>query len=128
VPFAGLLTAVTFILAIAQIGPVPLLIGVIFWVYSKSGAVWGTGFVAWAILCGAIDNLLRPLLIKRSTDIPLPLIIAGVIGGLIAFGVIGLFIGPVVLAVAHALLIDWMSEPEATPTAPTESLTSSDTD
>jgi predicted PurR-regulated permease PerM len=110
VPFAALLTAATFVLAIAQIGPIPLLIGIVFWVYSKSGAVWGTSFLLWAIFCGIIDNFLRPLLIKRSTDIPLPLIVAGVIGGLIGFGVIGLFIGPVVLAVSHALLSAWMSD------------------
>jgi predicted PurR-regulated permease PerM len=126
VPFATLLTAVTFILAILQIGPVPLLIGVVVWVYWKSGPVWGTGFLMWAVLCGAIDNFLRPLLIKRSTDIPLPLIVAGVIGGLIAFGVIGLFIGPVVLAVSHALLIAWMSESEAEPTHESQVMTGSD--
>ena len=112
VPFAALLTAVTLILALAQIGPVPLLIGAVIWVYSKSGVIWGTGFLLWSTFCGTLDNFLRPLLIKRSADIPLPLIVAGVIGGLIAFGVIGLFIGPVVLAVAHTLLIDWMSENE----------------
>jgi predicted PurR-regulated permease PerM len=126
VPFATLLTALTFILAIVQIGPVPLLIGVVFWVYWKSGAVWGTGFLMWAILCGAIDNFLRPLLIKRSIDIPLPLIVAGVIGGLIAFGVIGLFIGPVVLAVSHALLITWMSEETAEPQPESQVLTGPD--
>jgi predicted PurR-regulated permease PerM len=112
VPFAALLTAATFVLAIAQIGPVPLLIGVVVWVYSKSGAIWGSSFLLWAIFCGIIDNFLRPILIKRSINIPLPLIIAGVIGGLIAFGVIGLFIGPVVLAVSHALLFAWISEAE----------------
>ena len=52
------------------------------------------------------------MLIKRGADLPLLLIFAGVIGGLIAFGVIGLFIGPVVLAVAYTLLMDWMSENE----------------
>ncbi len=67
---------------------------------------------------------MRPLLIKRSTDIPLALIVAGLIGGLIAFGIIGLFIGLVVLAVAHALLISWMSEPEIAPTLSDETLTS----
>jgi predicted PurR-regulated permease PerM len=126
VPFATLLTAMTFILAIVQIGPVPLLIGVVVWVYSKDGAFWGTGFLLWAIFCGLIDNFLRPVLIKRSIDIPLPLIVAGVIGGLIAFGVIGLFIGPVVLAVSHALLIAWMSETEAEPTPDSQMLTGSD--
>jgi predicted PurR-regulated permease PerM len=122
VPFAALLTAASFILSIAQIGPVPLLIGVVIWVYSKSGAVWGTGFLMWAILCGVIDNFLRPVLIKRSIDIPLPLILAGVIGGLVAFGVIGLFIGPVVLAVSHALLRAWVSETEPMIDPPGQSL------
>ena len=66
----------------------------------------------WAVFCVAFDNVVRPMLIKRGADLPLLLIFAGVIGGLIAFGVIGLFIGPVVLAVAYTLLMDWMSENE----------------
>ena len=86
----------------------------IVWVYSKSGGVWGTGFLVWAIFCGTFDNFLRPLLIKRGADLPLLLIFAGVIGGLIAFGVIGLFIGPVVLAVAYTLLVDWVAESSPT--------------
>jgi predicted PurR-regulated permease PerM len=69
----------------------------------------------WAIFCVTFDNVLRPMLIKRGADLPLLLIFAGVIGGLFAFGVIGLFIGPVVLAVAYTLLIDWMSENEGAP-------------
>jgi len=110
VPFVTILTAVAFILAIAQVGPALMLIPIVVWVYSKSGAVWGTGFLVWAIFCSIIDNILRPLLIKRGADLPLLLIFTGVIGGLIAFGVIGLFIGPVVLAVAYTLLVDWVSE------------------
>ncbi|MBV8056201.1 MAG: AI-2E family transporter YdiK [Deltaproteobacteria bacterium] len=126
VPFAALLTAVTLILALVQIGPVLLLIGAVIWVYSKYGAIWGTGFLLWAIFCGTFDNILRPFLIKRSIDIPLPLIVTGVIGGLIAFGVIGLFIGPVVLAVAYTLLIDWMAENEITPSPANQNVLSSD--
>jgi predicted PurR-regulated permease PerM len=112
VPFATILTVVAFILAIAQIGPALMLIPIVVWVYSTSGAGWGTGFLVWAIFCCTIDNFLRPLLIKRGADLPLLLVFAGVIGGLIAFGVIGLFIGPVVLAVAYTLLVDWVSEGE----------------
>jgi predicted PurR-regulated permease PerM len=110
VPFAAILTALCFVLAIAQIGPVPVLIAVVVWVYARDGAVWGTGFLVWAILCGTIDNFLRPVLIRRGADLPLLLIFAGVIGGLVAFGVVGLFIGPVVLAVGYMLLLDWMNE------------------
>ena len=125
VPFAAILTAVMFILAVAQVGAGPVLIGAVIWVYAKSGAVWGTGFLLWAVFCATFDNFLRPLLIKRGADLPLLLVFAGVIGGLIAFGVIGLFIGPVVLAVAYTLLVDWVSasDPhEQQPPSPTQGL------
>ena len=110
VPFATILTALVFMLAVAQVGPGPVLLPATIWIYARSGAVWGTGFLAWSIFCGTFDNFLRPLLIRRGADLPLLLIFAGVIGGLIAFGVVGLFIGPVVLAVAYTLLVDWVSE------------------
>jgi predicted PurR-regulated permease PerM len=112
VPFAAILTAAIFILCVAQIGPGLVLIPAVIWVYSTRGAGWGTGFLIWAIFCGTFDNFLRPMLIKRGADLPLLLIFTGVIGGLIAFGVIGLFIGPVVLAVAYTLLVDWVSADE----------------
>jgi len=111
VPFVPLLTAVVFILAIAQVGPAPVLLLAVIWVYAKRGSVWGTGFLVWAVFCATFDNFLRPMLIKRGADLPLLLIFAGVIGGLMAFGVVGLFVGPVVLAVAYTLLVDWVSTP-----------------
>ena len=114
VPFPALLTAVMFMLAVAQIGPAPVLIGAVVWVYWRSGAIWGTCFMVWAIFCATFDNFMRPMLIRRGADLPLLLIFAGVVGGLIAFGVIGLFIGPVVLAVAYTLLSDWVSKDEIT--------------
>ena len=110
VPFAPILTAAIFVLCIAQIGPALVLIPAVIWVYATSGAGWGTGFLLWAIVCSTFDNFLRPMLIKRGADLPLLLIFAGVIGGLVAFGVIGLFIGPVVLAVAYTLLADWVAQ------------------
>ncbi len=116
VPFVAILTVLMFVLAVAQIGAGPVLIGAVIWVYATYGAVWGTVFLIWAIFCGTFDNVLRPMLIKRGADLPLTLIFAGVIGGLIAFGVIGLFIGPVVLAVAYTLLIDWVAD-DAPPTS-----------
>jgi predicted PurR-regulated permease PerM len=115
VPFAALLTLVMFLLSVAQIGPAPVLIGAIVLVYYKSGVLWGTGLLVWGIFCVTFDNVLRPMLIRRGADLPLLLIFAGVIGGLIAFGVIGLFIGPVVLAVAYTLLVDWVSEDDVAP-------------
>jgi len=113
VPFATILTAVMFMLCVAQVGPALVLIPSVFWVYSVRGGAWGTGFLVWTIFCITFDNFLRPVLIKRGADLPLLLIFTGVIGGLVAFGVIGLFIGPVVLAVAYTLLVDWVSAGDA---------------
>lgn len=59
-----------------------------------------------------MDNILRPFLIKRGADLPLILILVGVIGGLLTMGIIGLFIGPVVLAVGYTLLDAWVREDE----------------
>jgi len=115
VPFAAILTAVMFILAIAQIGAGPVLLVATIWVYSKSGAAYGTVFLVWAVFCTTFDNILRPMLIKRGADLPLLLIFVGVIGGLIAFGVVGLFIGPVVLAVGYTLLAQWVNDESAVP-------------
>jgi predicted PurR-regulated permease PerM len=113
VPFATILIAVIFMLCIAQVGPGLVLIPAVIWVYSARGGAWGTGFLIWSIFCGTFDNFLRPVLIRRGADLPLLLIFSGVIGGLVAFGIIGLFIGPVVLAVAYTLLADWVSTGEA---------------
>ena len=110
VPAAGLLTAVIFILCVAQIGPGLVLIPVIVWLFWKDQTVWGIAMIVWTIFVGTIDNFIRPFLIKKGADLPLLLIFAGVIGGLIAFGVIGLFIGPVMLAVTYTLLKEWVSQ------------------
>ncbi len=110
VPAAALLTAVIFILCVAQVGPGLVLIPVIIWLFWKDQTVWGIAMIAWSVFVGTIDNFIRPFLIKKGADLPLLLIFAGVIGGLIAFGVIGLFIGPVMLAVTYTLLKQWVTQ------------------
>ncbi|MGZ6231543.1 MAG: AI-2E family transporter YdiK [Syntrophales bacterium] len=110
VPAVALLTAVMFMLCLAQIGPALVLVPALIWVYSKDGALWGSILLVFSILTVTLDNFIRPVLIKRGADLPLVMIFAGVIGGLIAFGIIGLFIGPVVLAVANTLLTAWVSD------------------
>ena len=109
VPAAMLLTAVMFMLCLAQIGPSLLLIPAVIWLYWKEGATWGTILLVFSILAITLYNFIRPVLIKKGADLPLILIFSGVIGGLIAFGIIGLFIGPVLLAVAYTLLKAWVS-------------------
>src|SRR5215831_6007576 len=108
VPFAGVLTAVIFILCIAQIGPIIVLVASIGWLYWVGHAGWATALLVWAIPVGALDNVLRPILIRRGVELPMLLIIAGVIGGLISFGVVGLFVGPVILAATYTLAKDWV--------------------
>jgi predicted PurR-regulated permease PerM len=110
VPFAAILTAIMFLLAVAQIGAVSIMLVGIGWLYWTGAAGWATGLLLWSILVGSLDNVLRPILIKRGADLPLLLILAGVIGGLIAFGLVGIFVGPVVLAVAYRLLDAWVGE------------------
>jgi predicted PurR-regulated permease PerM len=110
VPQAVLLTAVCFFFAVIQIGAAPVMILVIIWLYfygSMGALIW---VVCCTIVVSGIDNIIRPLLIRRGADLPLLLIFAGVVGGLIAFGIIGLFIGPVVLAVTYTLLGKWVAE------------------
>lgn len=110
IPFAGVLTAIMFVLGVAQVGAGPVLIGAVAWAYWKGDPVWATALLVWSVFVMAIDNVLRPVLIKRGANLPLTLIFAGVIGGLLAFGVIGLFIGPLVLAVVHTLLTAWIKQ------------------
>ncbi len=124
VPAATLLTALMFMLCIAQIGPVPVLLGAAAYVYWGEGSLgWAIALAVWALIVGTIDNVVRPVLIKLGADLPLILIFAGVIGGLFAFGLVGIFVGPVVLAVGYTLLEAWMQErdePPAPPPAPPE--------
>jgi predicted PurR-regulated permease PerM len=115
VPAAAVLTAIMFILCIAQLGPVLVLIPAVIWLYWSGQTLWGTVLLAFTIVAATLDNFLRPYLIKKGADLPLLLIFAGVIGGLIAFGIIGLFIGPVVLAVTYTLLGAWLDGGEPDP-------------
>jgi predicted PurR-regulated permease PerM len=121
VPFAAVLTAVMFMLAVAQIGAVPVLVCALVWLWFQDSVGWFVALLVWTLIVGSMDNVLRPILIRRGADLPLLLIFAGVIGGLFAFGLLGLFVGPVILAVAYTLLDAWVEEApdERSPTAGT---------
>jgi len=112
VPLVPLLTVVMFLLAIAQVGPVPVLLSAVAWLFWSEASGLGAFLLVWSLIVMGLDNVVRPFLIRKGADLPLLLIFVGVLGGLISFGLIGLFVGPVVLAVAHTLLRAWI---EATP-------------
>jgi predicted PurR-regulated permease PerM len=110
VQFAGLLTALMFVLCLIQLGPALVLIPAVVWVYYAHDPFLGTVLVIFTIVATTIDQFIRPILIRRGAALPLLLILAGVVGGLIAFGFLGIFIGPTVLAVTYTLLDAWIAE------------------
>ena len=110
VPQAGVLTAVTLLLCIAQLGPALVVIPAIIWLFWSGATGAGIILVVLGVPAMLMDNVLRPILIRRGADLPLLLILVGVIGGLVAYGLLGLFVGPVILGVAYTLLRHWMAE------------------
>jgi predicted PurR-regulated permease PerM len=110
VPFAALLSGVMFVLCIAQVGPLLVMLPATIWMYWSGEPAWGTLLLVATVIVTTLDNVVRPFLIRKGADLPLLLIFAGVIGGLVAFGLIGIFVGPVVLAVTYTLLDAWMND------------------
>jgi predicted PurR-regulated permease PerM len=98
-----------FVLCIAQLGPLLAMAPWVVWLYATGSPGRGTVLLVVTLLAQTIDQVLRPVLIKRSADISLLLILPGVIGGLLWLGIIGLFVGPVVLAVGSTLLDGWIA-------------------
>ncbi|MGH7411667.1 MAG: AI-2E family transporter YdiK, partial [Candidatus Methylomirabilis sp.] len=115
VPFAAILTAVMLLLCVAQIGPAPVLLAGVVWLYWKGIAGWATALLIWTIVVGTVDNVVRPILMMKGADLPLLLIFTGVVGGLLAFGLVGIFVGPMLLAVAYTLLEAWVCEEAVEP-------------
>ena len=110
VPQAGLLSAIVLLLCVAQLGPGLVAIPATIWLFWTDATLAGVFMAIFTVVSLAMDNILRPVLIKRGADLPLLLILLGVIGGLLAFGLLGLFVGPVILAVTYTLLQHWVDE------------------
>ena len=113
-PRVGLLALLVLFSCLAQVGPIPALLIPVVWLYARGATLAASGLLAWGLVVHASGPIVRPLLIKRGVDLPMVLIVSGVIGGVLAFGAVGLFIGPVLLAVGTTLLQSWMAEGEET--------------
>ncbi len=109
VPFAGAITFVCLVLAIVQVGPNVVMIPVIVWVWVAMPAVHAALFTAYTVPLLLLDNVLRPILMARGLQTPMSVILAGVICGTLTGGLIGLFAGPVVLAVFYDLVKSWVA-------------------
>lgn len=110
VPAAGILTALMLMFCLAQIGPLLPLLGSVAWLFWHDAHVAAILLLIWSIMIAMLDNVLRPLLIKRGVNLSMLLILSGVLGGMFAFGIVGLFIGPVILAVTSTILNAWINE------------------
>jgi predicted PurR-regulated permease PerM len=110
VPGASLITLFVLILGIVQIGPSVILIPVIIWSWLTMETTTALIFTAYIVPVNLIDNILRPLLMSRGLSTPMLVIVIGAIGGTLSNGIIGLFVGPIVLAVAWDLLVTWVRE------------------
>jgi predicted PurR-regulated permease PerM len=119
VPNAFLLGGLTALLSILPGGTVLVWLGATIWLLSEQQTGWAIFMAAWGVgLISSVDNVLRPLLMSRGSDLPFALVFVGVIGGAIAFGFVGVFLGPTLLALAMALWRAWTAPPAAADEAP----------
>lgn len=109
VPGAGVWTLLILVLAIAQLPPWLVLFPVIFYVFSThDSAAVSTMFAVWSIIVSFLDMVLKPMMLGRGVAAPMPVILLGAIGGLVHSGIIGLFVGAVILAIGYKLFVAWM--------------------
>jgi predicted PurR-regulated permease PerM len=120
VPAAGLWALVVLLLATIQIGAFPVLLPVMIYLFYSADLTTAVLFAVWSLLVGSIDNVLKPILLGRGVSVPLAVIFIGAIGGFIGAGIIGLFVGAVVLVLGYELFLAWLDEavPPGTEAAP----------
>lgn len=107
-PAAGLLTLAALLFGIVQAPAIILALPVIAFVFATEATGPAIIFAVWTLVAGLSDNVLKPFMLGRGMEVPMPVILIGVIGGMIADGLLGLFVGPVLLAVAYVLFLEWM--------------------
>lgn len=107
VPGAVSLGFVTFVLSFIPGGPAIVAAPAAFWLYRQGWPGWAVFMMAWGLMVGALDNVVKPLLISRGGSTPMILVMLGVLGGAIAFGVIGMFLGPTLVALGYSLFEQW---------------------
>jgi predicted PurR-regulated permease PerM len=110
VPAAGLLALICLLLSVVQIGPAIVLLGAVIYLFSTAETHVALIFLFWSIFVALIDNVLKPILLGRGVAVPMVVIFVGAIGGLLASGIIGLFVGSIVLALSYTLFKAWLEE------------------
>jgi predicted PurR-regulated permease PerM len=119
VPAPALLGLATFFLSVVPGGPVIVWLPAAIWLYQGGSTGWAILLVIWGVLVvGMADNVIKPILIGKNSAMPLILVMLGILGGALAFGFLGVFIGPTLLAVAYTVLHDWTIGASAAQTLP----------
>jgi predicted PurR-regulated permease PerM len=114
VPAAAALGLLTFFLSVLPGGPMLVWVPAVFWLGSQGDTGWAVFLALWGILAiSTVDNFIKPFFIGKGSDMPFILILLGVLGGAMAFGVLGVFIGPTLLAVGYTVLREWTVRSEA---------------
>lgn len=115
VPAVMLLGVATFLLSLIPVGPPLIWGGAAIWLFQQGDTGWGIFMLLWGFfLISSVDNVVKPLLISRGSSLPFLLVILGVMGGVLAFGFVGIFIGPTLLAVGFSLVQKWTSADSTT--------------
>lgn len=122
IPAAGLLAIIIMVLGIAQLPPLLVLLPVVIYLFSGDSTGTAIFFLVWSVLVSASDMVLKPLLLGRGVDAPMVVVLLGAIGGMIMTGIVGLFVGAVILAVGYKLFQAWISmgQPDADDASATE--------
>jgi predicted PurR-regulated permease PerM len=111
IPGAAFLTLISFLLSVVQLGPGLILLAAVIYKFSLGFTPGSVLFLAWCLLAGVSDNFLRPILLSRGGDVPVWVILIGTLGGLLAHGLIGLFVGPIVISLGYRLFQVWIEAP-----------------
>jgi predicted PurR-regulated permease PerM len=119
IPAAGVIALLVLLLGIMQLPVLLVAVPVVIYAFAH----YGTGpstiiFTVWTLLAGVAEHVLKPLLLGRGVAVPMPVILIGALGGMVTSGIIGLFIGPVILAVGYELFMGWVRHPVPEPEAP----------
>lgn len=113
VPGAGLWALLCLILSVVQVGTFPVMLPVVIYVFSTAEPIPAVAFAIWSVFVGFVDNLLKPLVLGRGVRVPTVVIFLGAIGGFLTSGIIGLFVGAVVLVLGYTLFLAWVRGPQA---------------
>jgi predicted PurR-regulated permease PerM len=108
IPGAGLWAFICLLLAVVQIGPLPVLLPAAIYMFATADTVPAVLFTVWAVVVGVSDNILKPLLLGRGVQVPMLVVLLGALGGFLMSGIVGLFVGAVVLTLGYKLFQTWL--------------------